>query len=137
VHTHIDRITITFPGPDGRDIRLLIATSCSGVYSFAIFTSAFLAFVASEFRAWDRRLKWFLCMGIWAAYCANLLRMYIIVMVGHRWGSDAMMWAHANAGWLIYMAWVGAFWWLLFRWFFHAGDEEGGRPRRWLPEPAA
>jgi archaeosortase C (PEF-CTERM variant) len=137
VHTHIDGITITFPGPDGRDIRLLIATSCSGVYSFAIFTSAFLAFVGSEFRAWDRRLKWFLGLGIVAAYCANLLRMYIIVMVGHKWGSDAMMWAHANAGWLIYMAWVGAFWWLLFRWFFHAGDEEGGPPRRWLPEPAA
>ena len=136
VHTHINGITITFPGPNGVDIRLLIATSCSGVYSFAIFTAAFLGFVGSEFREWDRRLKWFLALGIVAAYCANLLRMYIIVMVGHLRGSEAMMWAHANAGWLIYMAWVGAFWWLLFRWFFARGAEEERprRPRRSLPQ---
>ena len=66
--------------------------------------------------------------GILAAYLANLLRMFIIVMVGHYRGSDALMWAHANAGWLIYMAWIALFWWLLFRWFFkqQAMGSEGG-----------
>jgi len=137
VDTHIDGIWINFSTVDGKPIHLLIATSCSGVYSFAIFTSAFLAFAASEFREWDRRLKYFLAIGIVAAYVANLLRMYIIVMVGHLYGSDALMWTHTNAGWLIYMAWVSVFWWLLFRWFFASGrDEEGGRPRRWTPQDA-
>jgi archaeosortase C (PEF-CTERM variant) len=137
VDTHIDGVTISFDTVSGTRISLLIATSCSGVYSFAIFTAAFLAFAASEFREWDRRLKWFLLLGIVAAYVANLLRMYIIVMVGHLWGSDALLWAHANAGWLIYMAWVSAFWWLLFRWFW-GGRERGapGRPRRGLPQDA-
>lgn len=118
VTSTIDGITISFLTVDGERINLLIATSCSGVYSFAIFTAAFIAFVATEFTEWDGRLKWFLGLGILAAYLANLLRMYIIVMVGHFRGSDALLWAHANVGWIIYMAWIALFWWLLFRWFF-------------------
>jgi archaeosortase C (PEF-CTERM variant) len=130
VTSTIDGITITFLTVDGERIRLLIATSCSGVYSFAIFTSAFIAFVATEFTRWDGRLKWFLGLGILAAYLANLLRMYIIVMVGHFRGSDALLWAHANVGWIIYMAWIALFWWLLFRWFFRerAAEEARGGP---------
>jgi len=130
VTSTIDGITISFLTVDGDPISLLIATSCSGVYSFAIFTSAFIAFVASEFNEWDGRLKWFLGLGILAAYTANLLRMYIIVMVGYFYGSDAMLWAHANVGWMIYMAWIALFWWLLFRWFFRerAAEEARGGP---------
>lgn len=114
----IDGVTITFLPAEGDPISLTIATSCSGVYSFAIFTAAFMAFVGTEFTHWDSRLKWFLGLGILAAYLANLFRMFIIVMVGHYYGSDALLWAHANVGWLIYMAWIALFWWLLFRWFF-------------------
>jgi exosortase/archaeosortase family protein len=104
--------------PDDDVNAVTIATSCSGVYSFAIFTSAFIAFVATEFRSWDKRLVWFLALGIIAAYVANLIRMYVIVLVGHFYGQDALLWAHANAGWVIFMAWTALFWWLLFRWFF-------------------
>jgi archaeosortase C (PEF-CTERM variant) len=124
VETRIDGINITFLTKDGDQIRLLIATSCSGVYSFAIFTAAFLAFVATEFREWDPRLKWFLALGILAAYIANLLRMYIIVMMGHFYGREALLWTHANVGWLLYMVWIAAFWWLLFRWFFKQKAKE-------------
>lgn len=130
VTSSIDGITVSFLTVEGERINLLIATSCSGVYSFAIFTAAFLAFVATEFTEWDARLKWFLGLGILAAYTANLLRMYIIVMTGHYYGSDALLWAHANVGWMIYMAWIALFWWLLFRWFFRqqdAGETEGGQ----------
>jgi len=124
VTSTIDGVTITFLTVDGERINLLIATSCSGVYSFAIFTAAFIAFVATEFTQWDSRLKWFLGLGILAAYLANLLRMYIIVMVGHFYGSDALLWAHANVGWMIYMAWIALFWWMLFRWFFRERSAE-------------
>jgi archaeosortase C (PEF-CTERM variant) len=128
VSSTINGINITYipaAGPPSK--TLLIATSCSGVYSFAIFTAAFLAFVATEFTEWDGRLKWFMALGILAAYVANLLRMYIIVMVGYFYGSDALLWAHANVGWIIYMAWIALFWWLLFRWFFRQRAEEEAR----------
>ncbi len=127
VASTIDGITITFLTAEGDQISLLIATSCSGVYSFAIFTAAFLAFVGTEFTRWDSRLKWFMGLGILAAYLANLFRMFIIVMVGHYYGSDALLWAHANVGWLIYMAWIALFWWLLFRWFFKEQAAEAAR----------
>lgn len=132
VSSHIDGVTITFLTVEGPPpITLTIATSCSGVYSFAIFTAAFMGFVATEFTHWDSRLKWFLALGILAAYLANLLRMFIIVMVGHYYGSDALLWAHANVGWLIYMGWIALFWWMLFRWFFKTqalGSEGGDGP---------
>ena len=121
-------INITYIPADGsQSTTLLIATSCSGVYSFAIFTAAFIAFVATEFTGWDRRLKWFMGLGILAAYVANLLRMYIIIMVGYYHGSEALKWAHANVGWIIYMAWIALFWWLLFRWFFRDRAAEEAR----------
>ncbi len=125
-----DGVNITFETTyrtsDGDDqMKVLIATSCSGVYSFAIFVAAFLAFVATEFKQWDSRLKWFLAIGILAAYVANLLRMYIIVLMGHFYSEEAFRETHANAGWLIYMAWIALFWWLLFRWFFKQQEREG------------
>ena len=123
------RFETTYVTSDGdMQMNVLIATSCSGVYSFAIFVSAFLAFVATEFKQWDPRLKWFLALGIGAAYMANLLRMYIIVLMGHLVSEEAFRSTHANAGWLIYMAWIALFWWLLFRWFFkqQAGEGQAG-----------
>jgi archaeosortase C (PEF-CTERM variant) len=131
VTSTINGINITYvPAAGPPPKTLLIATSCSGVYSFAIFTSAFIAFVSTEFTKWDKRLKWFLGLGILAAYVANLIRMYIIIMIGYYHGSEALKWAHANVGWIIYMAWIALFWWLLFRWFFRdrAAEEARGDP---------
>jgi archaeosortase C (PEF-CTERM variant) len=119
------RFETTYVTSDGdNQMNVLIATSCSGVYSFAIFVAAFIAFVATEFKRWDSRLKWFLALGILAAYVANLLRMYIIVLMGHFYSEEAFRDTHANAGWLIYMAWIALFWWLLFRWFFKQQEGE-------------
>jgi archaeosortase C (PEF-CTERM variant) len=129
ITSEIDGITIIFLTREGAQINLLIATSCSGVYSFAIFTAAFIAFVGTEFREWDPRLKWFLALGILAAYLANLLRMYLIVVTGYLEGREALLWTHANAGWLIYMAWIALFWWLLFRWFFRQQAKEEASPK--------
>ena len=43
------------------------------------------------------------------------------------YGSVALEWAHANVGWMIYMAWIALFWWWLFRWFFREQAEEEAR----------
>ncbi len=142
IWSYTNGIDITFetrvPTNEGDyEMTVLIATSCSGVYSFAIFTAAFLAFVATEFREWDPRLKWFLALGILAAYVANLLRMYIIVMMGHFYGREALLWTHAHAGWLIYMAWIAAFWWLLFRWFFKQKAKEHGEGPDRMARPSS
>ena len=51
--------------------------------------------------------------GLFSAYLANLIRMYVIVVVGHYFGLEALDWAHANAGWIIFFLWMGVFWKML------------------------
>lgn len=108
---------MVIPGPDGISLNLSIALSCSGLYSVAIFVSAFIAFVAVEYRRFDRVVATLLLIGIVLAWIANILRMCIIVMVGRYYGGDAMVWTHNNIGELIFMAWVTLFWLLMFRRF--------------------
>ncbi|MCK5397291.1 MAG: archaeosortase/exosortase family protein [Thermoplasmata archaeon] len=105
------------PGPDGFDLNLSISLSCSGLYSVAIFVSAFIAFVAVEYKKFDQKVAILLGIGIILAWIANILRMTIIVIVGHYNGMDAMLWTHNNIGELIFMAWVILFWVFMFRYF--------------------
>ncbi len=113
------------PGPDGFPISLSIALSCSGLYSVAIFVSAFIAFVAVEYRKFDRVVATLLMVGIALAWIANILRMCIIVLVGTRYGAETMEWVHNNIGELIFMAWVTVFWLFMFRRF---GILDGKKP---------
>jgi len=112
---------ITFtPQQIGLQVTLVITTACSGIYSFGIFASAFLAFVLTEYAKPSRRMWVFLGLGLLAAYVANILRMVVIVLVGYYTDTAAtdlqnMLVAHSYAGWIIFLAWTALFWGLLFR----------------------
>src|SRR5207244_10829697 len=64
-------------------VTLVITTACSGIYSFGIFASAFVAFVLAEERSMTKRIWVFLGLGLFMAYVANVLRMVAIVLVGY------------------------------------------------------
>lgn len=108
---------IDMTGPGGAQISLEIGLSCSGLYSVAIFVSAFIAFVAVEYKKFDRNVGLLLGIGIFLAWIANILRMTIIIIVGHYYGYRTMQWTHNNIGELIFMAWVILFWLFMFRYF--------------------
>ncbi len=105
------------PGPDGFPLTLSIGLSCTGLYSVAIFVSAFIAFIAVEYKKFDQKVAVLLGVGIFLAWIANILRMTIIVIVGHHYGIDTMVWTHNNIGELIFMAWIIIFWLIMFRYF--------------------
>jgi exosortase/archaeosortase family protein len=101
-------------------VTLVISTSCSGIYSFGIFASAFVAFLMTEYESPSRRLWILLAFGFLASYVANLLRMVIIVLVGYYTDSaqsdlQNLLLAHSYAGWIIFLGWLALFWGLLFR----------------------
>jgi exosortase/archaeosortase family protein len=104
-------------GSDGYPINLSIGLSCTGLYSVAIFVSAFIAFVAVEYKKADSKVALLLSLGIFLAWFANILRMTIIVIVGKYYGAEAMVWTHNNIGELIFMAWITMFWLFMFRYF--------------------
>lgn len=117
------------PGPDGYPLNLSISLSCSGLYSVAIFVSAFIAFIAVEYKKFDLKVGVLLGMGIVLAWIANIIRMTIIVIVGHYYGMDAMVWTHNNIGELIFMAWVILFWLFMFK-YFGVLDSKESKPRK-------
>src|SRR2546429_2312238 len=103
------------------EVTVVITTACSGIYSFGIFASAFIAFVSTESETLTRKTWAFLAIGLLAAYAANVLRMVVIVLVGYYTDTPAsdlqnMLVAHSYLGWLIFLGWVTLFWGILLRW---------------------
>jgi len=96
-------------------VTVVITTACSGIYSFGIFASAFVAFVLTEYERLSPRVWLLLALGLITAYVANVLRMVIIILIGYYTDSaetdlQNMLVAHSYAGWLIFMGWIGLFW---------------------------
>src|SRR6058998_447264 len=127
----------------GVQVTVVITTACSGIYSFGIFASAFVAFVLTEFQRPARRVWLLLGLGLVTAYVANVLRMVIIVLVGYYTDSaetdlQNMLVAHSYAGWLIFLGWITVFWGALLKFLPITGRPPQGKtpgvtPSR--PEP--
>ncbi len=104
----------------GEEATVSIAEACSGIYTVSIFLSAFITFILLEYKRFDKKVALLIGLGIFTAYIANLFRMTIIILIGHFYDSDPnnlqnLAWAHINAGWLIFLAWIIPFWWLMYR----------------------
>ena len=97
-----------------------IDEACSGIYTASIFLAAFITSVLIEYKRFDLKVGIIVSFGILATYLANILRMLIIILMGHYYDTDpsnlaTLEWWHINAGWLIFMAWIIPFWWLMYR----------------------
>lgn len=129
---------LAFTTAGGLDVIVFITSACSGIYSFAIFASAFAAFVLTEQRRLTMRVGAFFALGILFAYVANVLRMVVIMYIGYRFdtpeqGLQSLIVAHSNAGWIIFLLWIGLFWLLLFRFLPReepAKDAAAAQPHR-------
>ena len=100
---------------DGTRQALGISAYCAGLYSFSIFLAAFFSFVLVFERLRTKVLIFVLAVGLFVAYLGNLFRMVIIGIVGYYKGLDALLWAHENAGWVIFLSWSAVFWYVLLR----------------------
>ena len=115
---------IVFPlKATGENAKVGITEACSGIYTASIFLAAFISFVLLEYKRFDKKVGMIIGLGIFTTYIANILRMTIIILVGHFYdtnpdskvGLTNLNWWHTNAGWLIFMAWIIPFWWLMYR----------------------
>ena len=107
-----------FVGP----VTIVITTACSGIYSFGIFASAFVAFVLTEYEKPSPRVWAMLGFGLLTSYAANVFRMVVIVLVGYYTDTaqtdlQNMIVAHSYAGWAIFLTWIAAFWTILLKFF--------------------
>ena len=111
---------------DGTTQVLGISAYCAGLYSFSIFLAAFFSYVLVFERLPRRTLAVVLAIGLAIAFLGNLFRMVVIGIVGYYDGLDALLWAHENVGWIIFLSWSAVFWYLLL----------GYTSKRRLPEKA-
>jgi archaeosortase C (PEF-CTERM variant) len=98
---------------DGTLQALSISAYCAGLYSFSIFLAAFFSFVLVFERLRTAILAFVLGLGLLVAFLGNLFRMVIIGIVGYYRGLDALLWAHENVGWIIFLSWSAVFWYFL------------------------
>src|SRR3989449_3364611 len=126
---------LDFTTKSGAVLTVVITTACSGIYSFGIFASAFVAFVLTEFERFQPKALALLGLGFLTSYVANILRMVLIILFGVY--SDTpqdsvsnLMVAHSNLGWLIFLGWIALFWGLVFRFVVRpsAPEEKGAAP---------
>lgn len=105
--------TLSYATPQGR-IAVDVGAACSGVQAMMLFGAVLALFVWTK-RPGNRELATWMAIGIAGVYAANLVRLAALLAVGHAWGLDALMQAHAQAGWLFFAAWALAFSWLAAR----------------------
>lgn len=117
--------TVTMQLQDGTIHSLTISTYCAGLYSFSIFLSAFISFVLVFEKLPLRTLSIVVALGVAAAYLGNILRMMLIGIIGYYEGIDALLWAHKNVGWMVFLAWSSVFWYLIFRYTVRGSGPKG------------
>ncbi|MEA3136089.1 MAG: hypothetical protein QOJ26_1127 [Thermoplasmata archaeon] len=103
----IDGQTVTYATPHG-PLALEVGAACSGVQAMALFAGVLALFLWIE-KPGGRRLALWSAIGIGGVYVANLLRLAMLFLVGYEWGPDALLQAHAQAGWLFFVAWAIVF----------------------------
>jgi len=94
----------------GRLQSVIVARSCAGIASIQIFISALLSYIGIEYKKVDSKVLFLIVSGIFFSYIANLFRMTIIVISGHYWGIETLLFVHEYIGWMIFTFWMFMFW---------------------------
>jgi exosortase/archaeosortase family protein len=96
--------TISYATPRG-PLSLEVGAACSGVQAMALFAGVLALFLIAE-RPGGRRLAIWSFIGMAGVYLANVLRLAVLALVGYQWGPEALVQAHAEAGWIFFVAWA-------------------------------
>ena len=105
----LDQI-LSYRDVNGELTKIHIARECTGIDSVIIFLSAYIAYLINELSLKNSLFFKFLLLGVLISYIANLLRMYLIIIVGYYYGAASLYWAHTNLGWIIFIFWMWIFW---------------------------
>lgn len=107
--TYFSETVINFDG-----FQVGIGDACSGIESLSVFLSSAIAYIiAIKKKNMKKMLKYMLIGGI-ALYIMNILRIFIIILIGYYMGLDEMLFVHYNLGWVFFLIGMGVFWYLVF-----------------------
>lgn len=107
--------TVRLGTPQGA-LFLTVGVVCAGFYAGVLFMGVFALF-AWESRTPPPRLAAYLGLGLLGLHAANVVRLIALGAVGFAWGGQALQDFHEHAGWVLFLGWTIAFWWLVLRRF--------------------
>lgn len=98
---------VTFATPRG-PMSLEVGVACSGIQAMGLFAGLLMCHVAALRPTPRRALAW-AAIGLGGVYLTNVTRLVALALIGSAWGGDALERAHAEAGWIFFVAWAAAF----------------------------
>lgn len=99
--------------PRGK-LFLSIGVVCAGLQPGVLFLGVFGLFAWQE-RTPPARLAALLALGLAGVYVANVVRLVALALVGYHKGGAALQTAHEHFGWMLFVGWMLAYWWLVLR----------------------
>jgi exosortase/archaeosortase family protein len=105
--------TLTYMTATG-PLSVEVGAACSGLQAMALFGGVLAVYLLVE-RPGGRAVAAWSALGLAGVYLANLARLFVLAVVGHAWGRDALLRVHADAGWVFFVAWALLFAWLARR----------------------
>ena len=101
-------------GPSGETVTTVFALGCSGHYAIAIAAALFLL-MALDARLPARKMVPLLLAVLVGAWLQNLLRLALLLVIGHIWGESALWTAHRYLGPLLFVAFFALFAYIYFK----------------------
>lgn len=89
-------------------LRVEVGAACSGIQAMALFGGV-LALLLILRQPPGRQFALWSTIGLVGLYATNLLRLFVLLLVGYRWGGEALLDVHAHLGWIFFVAWTLAF----------------------------
>ena len=95
-----------------------ISKGCTGIYSVLIFTCALFSYAFVKHDGLDLSFVAVASLGILIAYISNIIRMGMIIFIGHKYGFEMLMFSHSHLGWIFFLFWSMAFWYFYEKYSF-------------------
>lgn len=95
---------LTYMTPSG-PLRLEVGVACSGLQAMALFAGMLALLVAVE-RPPPRLAALLVAVGMVGVYVSNLVRLVGLAFVGYNTDVETLEQAHAQAGWILFVAWA-------------------------------
>jgi len=93
----------------GLTSQVQIGEACSGLHSITLMFLALVSHIFVFYRKIDYKVVSIFLLGTLIGYISNLLRMSIIILAGHYYGPDALLWTHKNVGIILFIMWFYLF----------------------------
>ncbi len=115
---------LRFISVSGEPVSVSITAACAGPTTMAVFLAIF-ALMMLDIPLPPKKTGWLLAFGVAGTWLQSIIRLVIIMLVGYRWGREALFTAHSLTIYFLFPIWYSLFAYVYFR---QAGPRGGVKP---------